>query len=47
MSAIVIIAVFVKPRVRGLGIGGWGSLALFTLFAVNTWLLYRMDAGAH
>ncbi|MGD8207257.1 MAG: sodium:calcium antiporter [Thiohalocapsa sp.] len=47
MSAIVIIAVFVKPRVRVLGIGGWGSLALFTLFAVNTWLLYRMDAGAH
>jgi hypothetical protein len=25
-----------------LGIGGWASLALIALFALNTWLMYRL-----
>ncbi len=43
MSAIVIVAVFVRPRVRVLGIGSWASLALFALFALNSWLMYHID----
>ena len=42
MSAIVIVAVFVKPRVRVFGICSWASLALFALFALNGWLTYHL-----
>ncbi|MGB5736255.1 MAG: sodium:calcium antiporter, partial [Thiohalocapsa sp.] len=42
MSAIVIVGVFVKPRVRVLGICSWASLALFALFALNGWLTYHL-----
>jgi cation:H+ antiporter len=42
MSAIVIVAVFVKPRGRVFGICSWASLALFTLFALNGWLTYHL-----
>jgi cation:H+ antiporter len=42
MSAIVIVAVFVKPRVRVLGICSWASLALLALFALNGWLTYQL-----
>ncbi|MGB5832788.1 MAG: sodium:calcium antiporter [Thiohalocapsa sp.] len=47
MSAVVIVAVFVKPRVRVLGICSWASLAQFALFAVNAWLMYHLGRNGH
>lgn len=40
MSAVVIVAIFIKPRTRVLGIGSWASIALYALFALNIWLIY-------
>lgn len=42
MNAVVIAAIFVKPRTRILGIGSWASLALFALFALNSWLMFHL-----
>jgi len=42
MSAAVAAALYLRPRQRVLGIGGWASLALIALFALNTWLMYRL-----
>ncbi len=44
MTGIVIAAVYLRPRVRVLGIGSWPSLALFGLFALNTWLTFHLGA---
>jgi len=42
MTAAIVTALYLRPRQRVLGIGGWASLALIALFALNTWLMYHL-----
>jgi len=45
MSAIVIIAVLIRPRTRVLGTCSWASLALLAAFAANASLLYLLGGA--
>ncbi|WP_295882363.1 sodium:calcium antiporter [uncultured Thiohalocapsa sp.] len=47
MTGIVITGIYFRPRIRVLGIGSWASLALITLFALNTWLTYHLGGTGH
>ncbi len=44
MTGIVVSAIYLRPRTRVLRIGSWASLALFALFALNTWLAFHLGA---
>ncbi len=44
MTGAVIVALYLRPRVRVLHIGGWVSLLIFSLFAINSWLLYELGS---
>lgn len=46
MTAAVVAALYLRPRRRVLGIGGWVSLSLIALFALNTWLSYQFGLEA-
>jgi cation:H+ antiporter len=45
MTGIVIAAIYVRPKLRVLGIGSWASLGLIGLFAVNAWLTFHLGGA--
>ncbi len=45
MTGVVIVGLFFGSRRRLLGLGGWESLLLYALFALNSWLAFA--AGGH
>jgi cation:H+ antiporter len=47
MTGAVMAALYLRPRTRVLGLGGWVSLVLTAVFILNTWLMYRLglDGG--
>jgi Ca2+/Na+ antiporter len=45
MTGVVIVGLFFGSRRRLLGLGGWESLMLYGLFALNSWLAFA--AGGH
>lgn len=45
MTGVVMVGLFFGSRRRLLGLGGWESLLLFGLFALNSWLVFA--AGEH
>lgn len=47
MTGAVIVALYYRPRARVLFIGGWVSWFLIVMFALNTWLMYRLDGVLH
>jgi cation:H+ antiporter len=45
MSAIVLVAIYYRPKRRILGVGSFASFTLFLLFALNAWLSFHIDGG--
>jgi cation:H+ antiporter len=47
MTGAVIVALYFRPRVRVLRIGGWVSFLLVALFALNAWLMFHVGNTPH
>lgn len=47
MTGAVIVALYFRPRVRVLRIGGWVSFLLVALFALNAWLMFHVGNAPH
>ncbi len=44
MTGALIVALYLRPQVRVLRVGGWTSLLLFALFALNAWLNFHLGS---
>jgi cation:H+ antiporter len=47
MTGAVIVALYYRPRTRILRVGGWVSLFLIGMFALNTWMMFHLGNPAH
>ncbi|WP_207173485.1 sodium:calcium antiporter [Halochromatium glycolicum] len=47
MTGAVVVALYFRPRVRVLRLGGWVSFSLIGLFALNSWLMFHLGSTPH